>query len=120
MTTRITRTERIARDRVSYHIWRMDRDAEISDITLRENVPEAWHTIMEDYDCEEPKVKVTLYLDKSVAKVFRAMGRGYQARINRILQTWIQLRAANLLEVERNLMVRMGREFAERKEEGEG
>jgi hypothetical protein len=47
------------------------------------------------------------------------MGRGYHARINRILQSWIQLRAANLLEVERTLKVRMKREFRDRSgEEG--
>ena len=36
-------------------------------------------------------MRVTLMLDESVAKGFRSMGRGYQARINRILQTWLQL-----------------------------
>ncbi len=118
MAYKMTRSERIARDRLIYHIWRMDRDLEISDHMLRENVPDAWHTILEDFDCEEPKEKVTLYLDRSVAKVFRAMGRGYQARINRILQSWIQLRASNLMEVERNLVKRMGEAHAPRQDEG--
>ena len=33
----------------------------------------------------EKKVKVTLWLDASTAKFFRGMGKGYHARINRIL-----------------------------------
>jgi uncharacterized protein (DUF4415 family) len=112
MKKQITKAERLARDRLAYHLWRMNTDVDVLDIDLRENVPDAWHTIEDDFDCEEAKVKVTLYLDQSVAKVFRAMGRGYQARINRILQTWIQHRASGLREEQRMLVKRMGEVFS--------
>ncbi|MGD1882242.1 MAG: BrnA antitoxin family protein [Paracoccaceae bacterium] len=54
----------------------------------------------------EPKEKVTLYLDRSVARSFKAMGKGYQSRINRLLQTWLQMKAAGMIEVEKAMLDR--------------
>ena len=72
---------------------RMDSGDESEFIdTIRRNVPDAWHTLEMDLDVAEPTQKVTLYLDRSVVKAFRAMGRGYHARINRLLQTYLQMR----------------------------
>ena len=65
---------------------------------VQERVPEAWATLEQDIDCEEVKMKVTLRLDTSVVKFYRAMGKGYQARMNRILGTYAQMRIG---EVER-------------------
>ncbi|WP_298975105.1 BrnA antitoxin family protein [uncultured Roseobacter sp.] len=67
---------------------------------LRGEVPAEWFRVKHDIDCHEPKVRVTLMLDESVAKMFRAMGRGYQARINRILQTWLQQQILGFYEVD--------------------
>ena len=69
--------------------------------TLREEVPEAWHTLEYDLDVAEPKVKVTLWLDKSVATFFRGMGKGYQARINRILALYAHLKIGRFIEAEK-------------------
>ncbi len=91
-----TKTERIARDRLFRQLW--EGEADILDQMVRDQVPDAWHTLEADLDVEEPKVKVTLYLDASVARVFRAMGTGYQARINRLLATWAQMKMAGLLD----------------------
>jgi len=41
-------------------------------------------------------VKMSLYLDESVARFYRAMGTGYQARINRILATFAQMRISQV------------------------
>jgi len=112
----MTKTERIAKERFTYYLWRLTGDMDASDYTARENVPDAWHCIEQDIDCEEPKVKVTLYLDRSVARCFKAMGKGYHARINRLLQTWLQLRAAGMLEADRALQARM-KEVREKDEE---
>lgn len=57
-------------------------------------VPDAWAMLEADVECHEKKEKVTLYLDASVAKFFRAMGRGYQARINRLLALYAQAKIA--------------------------
>ncbi|MBD3665888.1 BrnA antitoxin family protein [Sulfitobacter aestuariivivens] len=107
----VTKTQRIARERLIYHLWLAEIDYDLDDQALRAEVPDAWHTIEADLDCHEPKVKVSLYLDRSVARVFRAMGQGYQARINRILATWLQHRAAGLQERERKLVDRLANGF---------
>ena len=59
--------------------------------SVQQMVPEAWATIAEDLPCEEPKVKITIRLDQSVARFYRAMGKGYQARMNRVLATYAQM-----------------------------
>lgn len=74
---------------------------------IREAVPEAWHTLEQDLEVQEPKEKVTLYLDRSVAKFYRAMGQGYQARINRLLATWAQMKIAEELQVEAHLTAQL-------------
>lgn len=106
MGYRMTKTERIARERFTYHMWRLT-GMDLDDYAVRENVPQAWHCIEQDIDCDEPKEKITLYLDRSVARCFKAMGKGYQARINRLLQSWLALRASGLMETDRMLMARI-------------
>ena len=71
------------------------------DYAVREVVPEAWDTLEQDIDVNERKVHITLRLDESVAKFYRAMGHGYQARINRILATFAQMRMAEVRQTER-------------------
>lgn len=116
---KLTKTERLARRRMIWNLWRAGEDDVPLD-EVRTEVPDAWHIIVEDIDCHEPKEKVTLYLDRSVARSFRAMGKGYQARINRILQTWLQLKMANLLQAEAALKKRLGETLAHEKTYPEG
>jgi hypothetical protein len=85
---------------------------------MREELPEAWHMVEADLDCREPKRKMTLYLDASVAQMFRAMGQGYQARINRILSTWLQMKMAGLVQEDVALANRRARLLAEEQETG--
>lgn len=99
MPRQMSKTERAARRRLIYHLWLASEDRLPWD-ELRAEVPDAWHMIEADIECHEPKEKVTLYLDKSVAKMFRAMGHGYLARINRILDSWLQLKIAAMLDTE--------------------
>ncbi len=106
MGYRLTKTERIARAKLFRHLWEARGD--LLDEALEAEVPEAWHTIEADIDVTEPKVKVTLYLDASVAKLFRAMGAGYQARINRVLSTWAQMKIAGLLREREEIGRRFG------------
>jgi hypothetical protein len=91
----LTRSERLAWERLGkrslelYYtpIWVYD---------LKREVPAAWAVLEQDIDVEEPKVKVTIRLDESVAKYFRAMGKGYQERINRVLATYAQMQIARV------------------------
>lgn len=99
---RMTKTERIAREGLMKNLIHLNRDGWISSM-VEDVIPEAWHTLEADIDVEEKKEKVTLYLDRSVARVFRAMGNGYQARINRLLATWVQMKIAQEIKLDEAL-----------------
>ena len=99
MVAQISKSEKLARRRLIYHLWLASEDR-VPMYEVREEVPDAWHMIEADIDCHAPKQKVTLYLDAPVAKAFKAMGQGYQARINRILVTYLEMKAGHLLEAE--------------------
>lgn len=105
---RMSRTERIARQNFSrdwYVLEQMDLDLE----TMRAKLPEDWHLVEHDLDLNEPKQKVTLYLDRSVARSFKAMGKGHQGVMNRVLHSWMQAKAAQMLELEGRLKRRQDR-----------
>lgn len=90
------KTKRLAEARF-YQLLYLQNLASYEDVfleTARKEIPEAWHTLEMDVEAEGPKEKVTLYLDRAVARMFRHMGKGYQARINRILETWLQMKIA--------------------------
>ena len=89
--------------------------------TARKEVPEAWHTLEMDVEAEGPKEKVTLYLDQAVIRMFRSMGKGYQGRINRILETWMQMKMAEKAVFQKEVMdaVEDAREGKNREDVGE-
>ena len=90
------------RDRELRDLVRLSQDKMIARM-LAEEIPEDWHMIMHDIPTYEKKEKLTLYLDKSVAKFFKTMGNGYQARINRILATWARMVILEDMELENAL-----------------
>jgi len=103
---RITKTERIDREGLMKNLIQLMRDDWIP-IRIADEIPDAWHTLEADLDVTEPKEKVTLYLDCSVARFYRAMGKGYQARINRLLATWAQMHIAREVKLEEMLRKRL-------------
>lgn len=105
-TRRTTKTERMARDSLMKNLIALQRDEWLVG-ALREQVPEAWHTLEADLDVWEPKEKMTLYVETSVARFYRAMGHGYQARINRILATWAQMKIAGEVRLDEALARRI-------------
>lgn len=98
--TRPTQRGRIARDRMLRNLRALEDESVVEDL-IRDLCPDAWRTLEEDLEVRERKVQVTLRLDESVAKFYRAMGRGYQSRINRILATYAQMRIAKANMFER-------------------
>jgi uncharacterized protein (DUF4415 family) len=96
----------MAKEKLSELMWRSQLEDNIS-TALRDEVPDAWHRLEADLDVVEPKVRVTLRIDASVAKFYRAMGQGYQARINRILETWAQMKIAGVVEAEAQMEAMM-------------
>lgn len=99
------KTKRLAHDRLLrlLHEAACEEDMALLEEVRRE-VPDAWHLIEMDLDVIAPKDKITLYLDRAVVKCFRAMGHGYHARINRILETWMQMKMAELKALEMQLV----------------
>lgn len=62
-------------------------------------LPQEWDEIWKDEDRRDPKrVPVTIRLDADVVKFFKAMGPGYQPRINRVLRTFMHYRLAGIIE----------------------
>ena len=105
----MTRAQRLSREKV-FRFFAEDslNDQRTLEFTLREEVPEAWHTLEYDLDVVEDKVKVTLWLDKSVAQFYRGMGKGYQARINRILALYAHMKIAKFIDVEKAMKEKWG------------
>lgn len=68
---------------------------------MAELVPELWHVLHLEGDVVPPKDKVTLRLDRATVRFFRALGPGYQSRINRVLAAYVQMQLAGLAEEDR-------------------
>ena len=109
MPTKGPKTRRLAEARFYQLLFMenmMNSDTAFLDVAEKQ-VPEAWHSLEMDIEAEGPKEKVTLYLDARIIAVFRKMGKGYQARINRILETWLQMRMAEKPALQKRLMERV-------------
>ena len=65
---------------------------------------------------------MTLYLDRAAIAMFRKMGTGYQARINRILETWLRMKMAETAVFRKEVIEAVGdaRADARREDVGEG
>lgn len=113
---KLTVTQRLARERLTRNLRAYDDETTML-YAIKEQTPEAWNTLLEDIECFEPKEKVTLWLDKSVAKFFRGMGRGYQGRINRVLATFAQMRIVKVENLERAFAAYEAEEAADRQAE---
>ena len=60
-------------------------------------IPPEWHEIAKEKGQAE-KVRLTLRVDADVVRFFRRFGRGYQARMNDVLATWMHGRLAGLID----------------------
>lgn len=104
-----SRTARLARTRLARHLQGFDDDEKIW-WHVQRKVPEAWATLAEDIDSPEPRRKVTLRLDDSVVRFFRALGPGYQAHMNRVLATYAQMQIGQI-ERQRQTMREIADEY---------
>ncbi len=68
-------------------------------VARQKMLPPAWDEIWKDEDRRHPvRQRVTMQMDADVVKFFKAMGEGYQARINRVLRTFMHYRLAGIVE----------------------
>lgn len=68
--------------------YRVFRKVEYEKLKL-DNLPPAWDRIDEEVKVRPGKVRVTAAYDADVAGFFRAMGMGYQARMNAVLRAYM-------------------------------
>ena len=62
-------------------------------------IPAEWHSIWRERDRRDAKkTRVSLTLDADVVRFFKAMGAGYQPRINRVLRAFMHDRLAGLVD----------------------
>ncbi len=68
-------------------------------ITIQKSIPKDWHEVATEADRRDVKrARVTIALDADVVKFFKAMGSGYQPRMNRVLRAFMHMRLAKLIE----------------------
>jgi len=60
-------------------------------------IPSAWHDIAKERGTQ-PKRQVNIGLEEDVLKFFKSLGKGYGAKINLILKSYIHARLAGVLE----------------------
>ena len=60
-------------------------------------IPDDWHLIG-NTRYPDRKVRITLRVEESVVKFFRAMGQGYQTRMNDVLASFVHARLARFVE----------------------
>lgn len=54
-----------------------------------DNVPDGWASVESHYPVRPKKVRINATYDEDVAKFFRTMGNGYQARMNGVLRAYM-------------------------------
>ncbi|MFO1208775.1 MAG: BrnA antitoxin family protein [Amaricoccus sp.] len=54
-----------------------------------EHIPAEWNIVEDKVKCRRKKVRIHAAYDEDVAKFFKAMGHGYQARMNLVLRTYM-------------------------------
>ncbi len=64
-------------------LWRQQNQLKL------ETLPDGWHRVASEHPCTPKKAKVTLGLDADMLRWYRAMGHGYQARMNAILRVYM-------------------------------
>ncbi len=102
-----TKTRRMAEARFHQLLYYASHENNDFLEEAKREVPEAWLTLELDMETAAPKKKVSLYLDEAVVKMYRAMGPGYQGRINRILETWMQMKIAEKAVFQKEIMERV-------------
>lgn len=94
-TVKRTESERRGLYKLSQTLDRLERNLYHAE-RYADHIPQVWHDIVKQY--EEESERITIRVDKSALKFFRAMGPKYQVRINLVLRAFVQARAAGLLE----------------------
>ena len=94
--TKQTRTERLSR------LYMMDAMAQteydiLHGLYTTGRLPDEWHEIAYETGRRKALSKVTIRLETDVVKFFKALGPGYQEKINRVLASFVHARLARMI-----------------------
>ncbi|SDY49412.1 BrnA antitoxin family protein [Citreimonas salinaria] len=96
--TEMTKTERL---NFMYGVDAMEmveRDL-LNVMWTHKGCPRDWHAIADDPDRRDGKrTRCTVAFDADVVRFFKAMGPGYQHRMNRVLRAFMHFRLAKVIE----------------------
>ncbi len=72
------------------------------DLLQLAEIPREWHTIEDRVPVRPRKVRINARYDEDVARFFRGMGEGYQARMNAVLRAWMLAVQARVIQSKKN------------------
>ncbi len=67
-----------------------------------DTIPGGWLTVEEEHPVRPKKVRITASYDEDVARFFRTMGHGYQARMNAVLRAYMLAVVSREIRLKRN------------------
>jgi uncharacterized protein (DUF4415 family) len=74
-------------------------EAWLRDFKLRQRtVPPEWYRLHETVPCTPKKARLTAAFDEDVVRWYRSLGRGYQARMNAVLRTYMLACLSKIIE----------------------
>ena len=92
---KMTKAERVKASLMMDAIGMVERDV-LATVLLEQGLPDAWHQVATQPSDE--KCKVTIRLDRDVVTFFKAMGPGYQTKMNLLLRAWMHGRLAKVIK----------------------
>ncbi|WP_235953006.1 BrnA antitoxin family protein [Salipiger sp. PrR002] len=96
--TEMTKTERMHFQYAVDAMEMVERDL-LDRMWDRRGCPPDWHAICRETDRRDlRRTRCTIALDADVVKFFKALGPGYQSRINRVLRAFMHYRLAKVLD----------------------
>lgn len=85
-----TKAERNTKTQMMYELERLQKD--LSETWLDQSLPEYWSGLDWESEVARKTTRVTIRLDADMVRWFRALGPGYQTRMNRVLRIyWMAL-----------------------------
>ncbi|MFK7879795.1 BrnA antitoxin family protein [Roseobacter sp.] len=89
------KSQRTSHTQLIHELERLQQ--ELSQDWLDQSLPDYWTGLDWEAAVERHKTRVTLRLDTDMVRWFRALGPGYQARINRVLRIyWMALMSGHI------------------------
>ena len=97
MERKRTKAQQRAYSELTNDLYWQERDLEVWKRQTR-MIPYQWYGLHIQAPCVPRKKQLTLRLDEDMVKWYRGLGRGYQARMNQVLRTYMLARLSMVIE----------------------